>query len=225
MASFTLPPDLAQWAEHSLAAGQHILATHNQGTVLLYQQGDCELVLKAPMGTGAALRARRATLQREYRAYERLAGLAGIPACYGMVAGRYLALEYVRGTPYRDAQIEDREHWFNELLATLQAVHARGVAHGDLKNKSNLLSTDEGRPCLIDFGTTVLRKDGFAPVNHRLFSLFCQLDLNAYVKHRVQGRFSDMTAADRALYRDSWPERLSRWYRRRRGQQGPRQGA
>ena len=222
MPPLELPPDLAQWADDSLAAGENILAAHNQGTVLLYQRDGLEFVLKAPMGKGTVLRARRATLEREYRAYQRLEGLEGIPVCYGMVDGRFLALEYVRGTPYRHAIIEDREAWFGKLLKTLQSAHARGVAHGDLKNKSNLISTEAGEPCIIDFGTTVLRKDGFAPINHALFDFLCQLDLNAYVKFKVQGRFSEMSAADRAIYRDSGLEKLARWYRQQTNKQGAR---
>lgn len=222
MSNPSLPDDLARWADRSLREGANILATSNQGTVLRYQEGDHDLVLKTAMGQGTVLRARKATLDREYSAYRRIEGVPGVPRCHGMLEGRYLVLEHVSGTPYREAVIDDRERWFAELLDTLLACHARGVAHGDLKNKSNLMSTDEGRPCIIDFGLTVVRKEGFYPVNHRIFNFFRQLDLNAWVKHKYQGRFEDVSAKDQALYHDSALERLSRRYRQRRGLQGPR---
>ena len=217
-----LPDGLAHWADRSLREGTNILATSNQGTVLRYQEGDHDLVLKTAMGQGTVLHARRATLDREYSAYHRIEGIPGVPRCYGMLEDRYLVLEHVEGTPYRDAHIDDRERWFGELLETLQACHERGVAHGDLKNKSNLMSTHDGRPCIIDFGLTVVRKEGFHPVNHRMFEFFRQLDLNAWVKHKYQGRFEDVSGEDQALYRDSAIERLARHYRQRRGLQGPR---
>jgi RIO-like serine/threonine protein kinase len=222
MPNQSLPEGLAAWAGRSLDEGQNILATSNQGTVLLYQSTDASLVVKAAMGSGTVLRARRRTLDREYAAYQRLEGVPGVPRCHGMLEDRFLVLDYVEGTPYREADIEDRDAWFAQLLETLRACHERGVAHGDLKNKSNLMSTATGRPCVIDFGLTVVRKEGFHPINHRLFAYFCQLDLNAWVKHKYQGRFEDVSEADRELYHDSRLERLLRGYRQRKGLQGPR---
>jgi serine/threonine protein kinase len=222
MSNDALPPGLAAWADESLASGRHILATSNQGTVLLFDEGDQAFVLKAAMGRGTVLRARRATLEREHAAYRRLEGLKGIPRCYGMLADRYLVLEYIRGTPFRDAQISDREAWFAELLEIIRSCHARGVAHGDLKNKSNLMSDAQGRPCLIDFGATALFREGFHPINHRFFRFLCQLDLNAWVKHKCQGRFEELSAEDLAVFKDSRIERVLRWQRQLAGKQGQR---
>jgi tRNA A-37 threonylcarbamoyl transferase component Bud32 len=217
-----LADELVRWADDQLESGENILATSNQGTVLHYRDEDHDLVLKTAMGRGAARRTRQHTLEREFEAYRRIHGVPGVPRCYGMLEGRYLALEYVRGTPYREAVISDREAWFAALLDTLQACHARGVAHGDLKNKSNLMNTEAGMPCVIDFGMTVVRRDGFRPINHLLFRFFRQLDLNAWVKHKYQGRFEDVSEEDQALYHDSAIERLARRYRQRKGLQGPR---
>lgn len=222
MADFQIPKGLAAWADASLESGRNILARSNQGTVLLFQEAGMSFVVKTAMGRGTVLKARQATLEREYGAYRRLEGVTGVPRCYGMVQDRLLVLEYVRGTPYRDAEIADREDWFARLLKTLRSCHERGVAHGDLKNKSNLMSDARGRPCIIDFGTTVLRKDGFHPINHRFFDFLCQLDLNAWCKHKYQGRFEDMSPADRAIYHDSRLERILRRRRQRKGIQGPR---
>lgn len=222
----TLPGELAtelvRWADEQLASGENILATSNQGTVLHYRDDAYDLVLKTAMGSGTARRARQHTLEREYEAYGRIHDVPGVPRCYGMLDGRYLALEFVRGTPYREAAIPDRESWFAALLDTLQACHERGVAHGDLKNKSNLMNTEDGTPCVIDFGMTAVRREGFRPLNHLLFRFFRQLDLNAWVKHKYQGRFEDVSETDQALYRDSAIERLARRYRQRKGLQGPR---
>jgi tRNA A-37 threonylcarbamoyl transferase component Bud32 len=165
------------------------------------------------MGAGAVRRARQKTLEREARAYERMRGLGGVPRCYGLVAGRYLVLEYVEGTPYREAEIGDREAWFDRLLEIIRAFHDRGVAHGDLKSKSNLMMAATGEPCVLDFGTTVLRREGFHPIGNRLFEYARQLDLNAWVKHKYEGRYEDASEADRALLNYSW---IERWLRERR---------
>jgi predicted Ser/Thr protein kinase len=202
--------ELRSWIGHSLCHGEHVLARSNQGTILLYAQGPHPLVVKTAMGRGMVLKARRQTLLREYAAYQRLGGVSGVPACYGMIDRRYLLLEYVRGTPYRDASLPDRDRWFALLLETLRSIHDRGVAHGDLKSKSNLLVTAAGKPCVIDFGTAFIHKPGFHPLNNWLFRLARRIDLNAWVKHKYHGVYRDASEEDRALLDYSWLEILIR---------------
>lgn len=202
--------ELRCWIGHSLCHGENVLARSNQGTILLYPTGPHPLVVKTAMGRGVVFEARRRTLLREYAAYQKLAGVAGVPACYGMIDRRYLLLEYVPGTPYREAQFHDREHWFGLLLETLLAIHARGVAHGDLKTKSNLLVTADERPCVLDFGVAFVHKPGFHPVNNWLFRTARQMDLNAWVKHKYHGFYRDASEEDRALLDYSWMEMLVR---------------
>ena len=214
MSELHIPQHLPDWAENSLEKGENILARSNQGTILLYRGEGAEFVLKTATGTGAIRKARQATLVRECRAYARLRGVKGVPGCYGMVADRYLVLEYVHGAPYRGAKFKDRDAWFRALLAIIQEFHSRGVSHGDLKSKSNLIVTREGLPCVIDFGTTVIAKEGFRPINNRMFDYLKQLDINAWVKHKYHGRYEDASEQDRELLNYSVTESLLRKYRK-----------
>jgi len=216
MIRFEIPKNVPAWVENCLQSRRNILATSNQGTVLLFRQAGMEFVVKTPMGKGAVRRARLATLLREHEAYRRLEGVEGIPRCYGLVGQRYLVLEFIHGTPYREAVIEDREAWFACLLQTIEECHRRGVAHGDLKSKSNPLVRDDGRPCVLDFGTTVLRGEGFHPIRNRMFRYAAQLDFNAWVKHKYEGRYEDALAEDRARLNYSLIERWLRGRRQRR---------
>ena len=134
-----IPDNLEQWVEKSLASGSNILATSNQGIVLLFEGEGLKLVVKSAMGRGPVRRARQATLEREYSAYQRLQGIEGVPVCYGLLAHRYLLMEFIEGTPYRHATWADRDAWFAELLDIIRAFHTRGVSHGDLKSKSNMI--------------------------------------------------------------------------------------
>jgi predicted Ser/Thr protein kinase len=218
-----IPEHIAGWAESSLETGENILATSNQGTILLFREDGMELVVKTAMGKGPARRARQATLVRECDAYSRLGGVKGVPKCHGLVADRYLVLEYIHGVPYRDAEFADRDAWFSELLSTLLEIHNRGVSHGDLKSKSNLLVTDSGHPCVMDFGTTVIRKEGFHPFNNRMFEYLKQLDINAWVKHKYRGCYDDVSEEDAKLLDYSAAESLLRKYRQwRDGRAGGR---
>jgi RIO-like serine/threonine protein kinase len=211
---FHVPRFLPRWVKSSLSQQQNILATSNQGTILHFNESGVEFLVKTAMGTGAVRRARETTLQREYQAYLRMQGLEGVPRCYGMVDNRYLVLEYVHGSHYREAEFDDREAWFASLLRIIRSIHERGVAHGDLKSKSNLLVTREQRPCVIDFGTTVLYKPGLHPFNNTLFEYLKRLDINAWVKHKYHGRYEDASPEDARLLDYSRFESLLRRYRK-----------
>jgi predicted Ser/Thr protein kinase len=194
-----LPEDLEQWIESSLASGSNILATSNQGIVLLFEGDGLKLVIKSAMGRGPVRRARQATLEREYAAYQRLKGVEGVPACYGLLSRRYLLMEFIDGTAYREATWQDRDTWFAELLEVIRAFHARGVSHGDLKSKTNMIVGVDQKPYIIDFGTTFIHKDGFHPLNNQLFEYGKRLDINAWVKHKYHGRYKNASEEDRQL--------------------------
>jgi len=213
--SIALPNELRTWIESSLASGNNILATSNQGTVLLFEGDGLKLVIKSAMGRGAIRKARQATLEREYSAYKRLVGVEGVPECYGMLADQYLLMEFIDGVPYRDASWEDRDSWFAALLRIIQAFHQRGVSHGDLKSKSNLIAGRDGKPYVIDFGTTFVHKDGFHPINNYLFEYGKRLDINAWVKHKYHGRYKNASEEDRELLNYSKLEYLVRKIRGR----------
>ncbi len=192
-----LANELEPWIQSSLDGGRHILAESNQGTLLLFEGDGRRLVIKTASGRGALRRARQATLVREYEAYRRLEGVTGVPDCYGLLAGKYLLLEYVEGTPYRQAQWRDREAWFEALFEIIGAIHGRGVSHGDLKSKSNLIVGRYETPWIVDFGTAIVLRDGFHPLNRYLHRYAKRLDMNAWVKHKYHGRYRDASAEDR----------------------------
>jgi len=189
--------ELQRWIEASLGSGRHVLAESNQGTLLLFEGDGLRLVIKTASGRGALRRARQATLEREHEAYRRLQGVTGVPACYGLLAGKHLLLQYIEGTPYRQAAWRDRDAWFESLFEIIGAIHGRGVGHGDLKSKSNLIVGRDETPWVVDFGTAIIARDGFHPLNHYLYGYARRLDINAWVKHKYHGRYRDASAADR----------------------------
>jgi len=207
-------PAFVQWIETSLERGANILAVSNQGTILRYRQDGLDLIVKSAMGRGVVRAVRQRTLLREYQAYQRMTGLEGVPRCYGMVAGRYLVLEYIEATPYRDATWTDRDRWFAELLEVLRSFHRRGVSHGDLKSKSNILVTTDEKPCIIDFGTAFIRKSRFHPINNWFYEHGRRMDINAWVKHKYHGRYENIEGTDLELLDYS---RIEFWVRKFRG--------
>jgi serine/threonine protein kinase len=203
-------PAFMEWIESSLAEHRNVLAVSNQGTILHYRQDGLDLVVKAAMGSGPVRWLRERTLLREYQAYRRMDGLAGVPECFGLVGGHYLVIEHVRGTPYREAVWCDRGRWFEEFLVLLRSIHERGVSHGDLKSKTNILVTEDEKPCVIDFGTAFLRKEGLHPFNNWMFEHGRRMDINAWVKHKYHGRYENIEGEDLELLSYSRLEYLAR---------------
>ncbi|HCU52809.1 MAG TPA: hypothetical protein DIC36_00510 [Gammaproteobacteria bacterium] len=205
---------LVRWITDSLTVGSHRIGHGVQGLALLYEDPQHRLVIKAPAGRGVRRWLATILLRHEARVYERLRDFPAAPRYYGLIDGRYLVLEYVDGELARYADIADRDAFFAELLSQILALHARGIAHSDLQKKDNLFVTRSGRPCLLDFGAAVVRRPGFAPINHLHFRIARRLDLNQWVKLKYRGQLDQVTAEDAQYYRRTWLERLARHIKR-----------
>jgi serine/threonine protein kinase len=95
------------------------------------------------------------------------------------------------------------------MLDYIEQMHARGVAHFDLKKKTNLLVTAGDEPCLIDLGVAVIYKAGFHPLNHYLFQLASIFDFNAWVRHKYNNQLQQISDEDRPYYQRTWIESVS----------------
>jgi len=207
-----LRPPIAELLRGGALAGAPPIARSNQGEIRRLRVAGRDFAVKRAVGRGPVALANRWALAREARAYARLAGVPGLPACHGLIDGRWLVLDWVEARPFRQSQVDAA--FFDHLLATLQAMHARGVAHADLKRKSNLLVAEDGAPVLVDFGAALLRRDGFHPLNQRLFEFLRQTDLNAWVKLK-HGGYDNVPEPDLSLLRRSPLERALGALRRR----------
>ena len=210
-------PSPEQLAAALAAAPARELGSGYQATTRVATTPFGNVVVKEPHG-GVLAGLWRYLLRRESAVYAQLSGIAGIPRAYGLVRGEALALEYIAGPSLReqDSRLMDRERFFARLLDTVKAMHAAGVAHGDLKRKYNVLVGAGEQPYLIDFGIACRRdaRDGFW--NRWVFATFRQMDLNAWLKLKYGRRIDPaaepgaLSAADAALFRPLLIERLAR---------------
>jgi hypothetical protein len=168
------------------------------------------LVVKAPAGRRPRF-VWRYLLRREWRAYEALGEVAGVPRCFGLVDGQYLVLERIEAVPYRQAVLADPERFHQLLFELVERLHERGVAHGDLKKKENLLVTPDERPVALDFATAFVYRPGFAPLNHLLYATTRRFDYHAWLKHKYRRDLSRLSPEDAAYHRPSRVERFNRW--------------
>ena len=193
------------------------LGSGYQASVHVYKTTAGDVVVKTPHRGGPLTGVWRSLLEREQAVYERLGGIAGIPRSFGLVGGG-LALEYVVGPSLREheSRLIDREQFFAKLLATLKAMHAAGVAHGDLKRKDNIIVGPGERPYLVDFGIAVRRSVASRLWNRCVFEPLVQMDYNAWVKLKYGRRIDPeaepgvLQAEDAAVYRPLWIERAAR---------------
>lgn len=197
-----------------------LLSSGYQGVVYKLPAGpeypDVEYVIvKQAMGSALVRAFRRWMIRREFRVYERLAGITGVPRCFGLHGDR-LVLEFIDGQPLRlsAGELVERDRFFAALLEILQSIHHAGVAHSDMKRKDNILVTPAGLPCLIDFGSAVLRPVNAGALRDWIFREACQIDLNAWVKHKYLARYDEISDDDAEFFDPTLIERVARPIRR-----------
>jgi RIO-like serine/threonine protein kinase len=201
--------EILHWIKNSVKTGSHIFSHGYQGHTYIYEGKSQRLIIKAPMGWGLSKYVRRLMLSNEYRVYNRLAGIKGVPLCYGFVDGRYLVLEFIEGVSFRNSPVTDNPTFFDTLLELIKEIHKAGVAHGDLKKKDNLLIIKGQTPCVVDFGVAIVRKSGFAPLNHYLYNLYQQFDYNAWAKLKYNNNFDHISEEDKKYYHRTLIEKVA----------------
>jgi len=121
---------------------------------------------------------------REARAYQRLDGHAAVPRFRGWIDRLAFAVEYRPGRRLSRSRAEALPADFlPRLEAAIGEMHARGVAHLDLRHRSNVLVAEDGSPVLIDFGSAVCFRPGGAGARW-LLPLLARVDRGALAKWR-----------------------------------------
>ena len=95
----------------------------------------------------------RLLLRRERRFHRRADGVEGIQRWAEQLDATTHALQYVEGQTLDACGLPPgcEGRFFDDLRATLDGLHARGIAYCDLNKRSNIVVTPTGRPVLIDF--------------------------------------------------------------------------
>jgi predicted Ser/Thr protein kinase len=125
----------------------------------------------------------RLQIRREERAYRWLHGVRGVPALVGRVDPLALAIERIDGERLAFAATapEQAPRRVAELRAILDAIHARGVVHNDLRGRENVLLRRDGGLVVLDFAGSIRLRPGGLP--HRLFfHLLTLADEAAFLK-------------------------------------------
>jgi tRNA A-37 threonylcarbamoyl transferase component Bud32 len=147
---------------------------------------------------------------REMRALLRLQGIAGVPKCYGGAGDLGILMESIEGeriTRWCRRKRESVGPMFDRLRQLVGQIHARGVAHIDLRKRDNILVSEDGRPCIIDFNAS-LCFDPAGLAARFLFPFLRRIDDSALLKWKA--RLAPELLSPEESTRHRWMTRLRR---------------
>ena len=125
---------------------------------------------------------------REERIYRVLDGVPGVPRLIGRLDRHALVVERIDGracSEYPDGSLPPE--FFERLETVVDGIHAHGVVHCDIKNRSNIVVTDDLDPYIVDFASALTREGPLAPLRRLAFERFRTDDLRAVVKAKLLG--------------------------------------
>lgn len=93
-------------------------------------------------------------VRREFRAYDRLRGVEGVPRFVKVLDRHAFLIEHVDGEAFRGVTgLSLPGRYFEELRRVVASMHDRGVVHLDLHQRKNFMIHRSGKPFVIDFGS------------------------------------------------------------------------
>lgn len=162
-------------------------------------------------------------LLREKAILDQLASIEEVPR--GRRWGQSgLLMEFRDGVPFtaypKGSDLPDK--FFDRLDHLVAEIHRRGVAHGDLQNRNNILVTEDFRPVILDFG--LAQRKGHCP--RPLFEFLCHRDRRNLAKYRRrfgrgEGNYQGRTELEKWIYWWKAHNPLHRWRKdRKRAREG-----
>jgi hypothetical protein len=154
------PPDLPFTRADLARAAPQVL---NRGrwanaTVLLFEHGGAQWVIKDFRSCPLLYRETfgRFMVRRELSALAALRGVPGVPSDAFRLDDYALAYRFVAGQQIARVGAEGATpDYFKALERTVLAIHARGIAHLDLRYGGNILVSDRAEPLVLDFQSHV----------------------------------------------------------------------
>jgi predicted Ser/Thr protein kinase len=155
----------------------------------------------------------RRALDREERAYRRLAGVRGVPALLERPDRDSLLCERIEGRRLDQHSRRSLDpDVFESLERIVRQVHERGVAHGDLHRRDVIVDT-AGFPWVLDWATGMFCSGRAGRLRRVLFRRWMEVDRRAVEKLRRRYSAADMRGAD--ALPPSWGPHRWMWRLRR----------
>ena len=141
-------------------------------------------------------------IARECRAYAFAGPQPFLPRLLGRIDRLALALERIPGEQLADVhgRYPDKQALLSSLRAAIDALHARGIVHLDLRGRENVMVTPDGRIYILDLGGALwLRPGGL--LHRLLFPWLVTADEAAWIKWKEMLSPGNLDARERAFDR------------------------
>lgn len=152
-------------------------------------------------------------LRREMKALQALQGIEGVPKLLGRAGRHAFAMELIDGKPISEMKAEELD---NNLMQKAQqiidAIHARHIAHGDLKRRTNFLVTPQRDVFIIDYASAIIGGKWWRPVTNWIQWQVAEIDNKAVAKIKKLGAPHLLTEREKVLLET--PTGLERWARK-----------
>lgn len=122
-------------------------------------------------------------IDREFKIYQKLEGLKGVPQVYKKIDAYAFIYEYIEGKNCRSLMPGHLpKEAFDKLRQVVDRIHSRGVVHCDLKTNKNIILTPNNEIYLVDFTASFTKGNRFNLIRNWFFKQFFQDDLKAIAK-------------------------------------------
>lgn len=194
--------DLSRENLSSVVAGYIKRGAWNKADVILVLVREGRYAVKDYRGKPWIVRAPgRMQLAREERAYRALEGLRGVPRLGNRIDRDAIAIEYIEGVRLpKFHKYRPLPHLVSRLASLLDAIHARGVVHNDIRSRDNILVTPAGNLFLIDF-SSALRFGERGMARRILMPIFEGAERRALLKWKSAIAPETMTEEEKASHR------------------------
>ncbi len=153
-------------------------------------------------------------VKREVKALKHLNGTPGIPRFLGQIDRLAFATQFIEGRPVSSIHKDELApeifaELFDNMARAVAAMHARGVAHGDLKRRSNLIWTPQHEIFIIDFASAIVARGAFS---QKIMGAVAEVD------DKSLPRLKRFVAPQMMTEEDTWklenPTKLETWVKK-----------
>jgi len=201
-----LPKDLPLEALHAHAVHTYRKGGGSRPEVVLVDVDVARAVLKDYSHADPAFRRLIAPILvwREALALKRLAGQRGVPSLLARFDGSAILVEHIEGQSAKQCPRGTiPAEFFGRFYQLVDEIHARGVAHCDLRSEGNILVTPSGEPAFVDFVAHIGRPSWWNLPMRWVYSRLCEADRVAVARMKRTHVPDALTAEElAALARD-----------------------
>jgi RIO-like serine/threonine protein kinase len=147
----------------------------------------------APLPLATRLAVGLQLVRWETKILRQLLGLEGVPQLLATVDRFAFVMSFLEARMlYKVPAAELPPKVFDRVLELVDAMHARGVVHLDLRQRKNTLLTADSKPAIIDFASAMhFAKDG------KVFRFMKNVDRSAILKLKNRVQPEEMTEEEK----------------------------